>query len=64
MFKSSMREELTHLMETVEKLQLEVEPEDAITAVGQDKTLITEELLFADGPGTWPDIDLLLVKIP
>lgn len=51
MFKSSVREELTHLMETVEKLQLEVEPEDVTTAVGQDKTLITEELLFADGAG-------------
>lgn len=64
MFKSSVREELTHLMETVEKLQLEVEPEDAITAVGQNKTLITDEVLCADGPRTWPDIDLLLVKIP
>lgn len=64
MFKSSVREELTHLMETVQKLKLEVEPEDATIASGQDKTVITEEMLYADGPGTWPDIDMLLVKIP
>lgn len=64
MFKSPVKEELTHLMETVRKLKLEVEPEDVTIASGQDKTLMTEELLFVADPGTWPDIDLLLVKIP
>lgn len=46
MFKSPVKEELTHLMETVRKLKLEVEPEDVTIASGQDKTLMTEELLL------------------
>lgn len=64
MFKSPVREELSPLMETVQKLKLEVKPEDVNIASGQDQILMTEELLFAAGPGRWPDIDRLLVKIP